>query len=298
MTNLIDSGFIKLQRKILEWEWYDDIPTKTLFIHLLLKANFKDKTWRGILIKRGEFLTGRKELSKETGLSEQQIKTALNKLKLSQEIAVTTTNKFSIIKVENYCDYQDKKIDSNQQIEQPTTNDQTTIKQQSTTTKNEKKEKKEVNSLIESQFKELWNEYKILHTPKGNKEKALDKFKKLLSKNKFEDIIRGTKIYIKNCHTKNIYTKQVISFLNGETWKEYLEIDTQSNTEQRTTDLINKMINATLINRISIKNSNLACFHTTKENKEKLNNLPKDQKREIRKIVKDNFGIKEIEYIY
>ena len=298
MTNLIDSGFIKLQRKILEWEWYDDIPTKTLFIHLLLKANFKDKTWRGILIKRGEFLTGRKELSKETGLSEQQIKTALNKLKLSQEIAVTTTNKFSIIKVENYCDYQDKKIDSNQQIEQPTTNDQTTIKQQSTTTKNEKKEKKEVNSLIESQFKELWNEYKILHTPKGNKEKALDKFKKLLSKNKFEDIIRGTKIYIKNCHTKNIYTKQVISFLNGETWKEYLEIDTQSNTEQRTTDLINKMINATLINRISIKNSNLACFHTTKENKEKLNNLPKDQKQEIRKIVKDNFGIKEIEYIY
>ena len=298
MTNLIDSGFIKLQRKILEWEWYDDIPTKTLFIHLLLKANFKDKTWRGILIKRGEFLTGRKELSKETGLSEQQIKTALNKLKLSQEIAVTTTNKFSIIKVENYCDYQDKKIDSNQQIEQPTTNDQTTIKQQSTTTKNEKKEKKEVNSLIESQFKELWNEYKILHTPKGNKEKALDKFKKLLSKNKFEDIIRGTKIYIKNCHTKNIYTKQVISFLNGETWKEYLEIDTQSNREQHTADLINKMINATLINRISIKNSNLACFHTTKENKEKLNNLPEDQKQEIRKIVKDNFGIKEIEYIY
>jgi|DEB0MinimDraft_6_1074348.scaffolds.fasta_scaffold63744_2 hypothetical protein len=71
-----------------------------------------------------------------------------------------------------------------------------------------------------------------------------------------------------------------------------------SNREQHTADLINKMINATLINRISIKNSNLACFHTTKENKEKLNNLPEDQKQEIRKIVKDNFGIKEIEYIY
>ena len=71
-----------------------------------------------------------------------------------------------------------------------------------------------------------------------------------------------------------------------------------SNREQHTADLINKMINATLINRISIKNSNLACFHTTKENKEKLNNLPEDQKQEIRKIVKDSFGIKEIEYIY
>lgn len=75
-------------------------------------------------------------------------------------------------------------------------------------------------------------------------------------------------------------------------------MQSESNREQHTADLINKMINDTLINRISIKNSNLACFHTTKENKEKLNNLPKEQKQEIRKIVKDNFGIKEIEYIY
>jgi len=78
----------------------------------------------------------------------------------------------------------------------------------------------------------------------------------------------------------------------------YKYMQSESNKEQHTVDLINKMINATLINRISIKNSNLACFHTTRENKEKLNNLPEDQKREIRKIVKDSFGIKEIEYIY
>lgn len=78
----------------------------------------------------------------------------------------------------------------------------------------------------------------------------------------------------------------------------YKYMQSESNKEQHTVDLINKMINATLINRISIKNSNLACFHTTKENKEKLNNLPEDQKQEIRKIVKDSFGIKEIEYIY
>lgn len=153
----IDSGFIKLQRKILDWEWYDDIPTKTLFIHILLKANFLDKTWRGVSIKRGEFLTGRKELAKETGLSEQQIKTALNKLKSTQEITIKATNKFSIIKIENYCSYQDKKNDSNQQIEQPTTNNQLTINQQSTTTKNEKKEKneKKVSKFTKPTLKEV-----------------------------------------------------------------------------------------------------------------------------------------------
>ncbi len=54
-------GFIALQRSILEWEWYNDIPTKTLFIHILLKANFKDKNWQGHLVKRGELKTGRKQ---------------------------------------------------------------------------------------------------------------------------------------------------------------------------------------------------------------------------------------------
>ncbi len=31
----MNDGFIKLHRKIIDWEWYDDINTKTLFIHIL-----------------------------------------------------------------------------------------------------------------------------------------------------------------------------------------------------------------------------------------------------------------------
>lgn len=38
-------GYIKIHRKMLDWEWYDDIPTKTLFLHLLLTANWKDSKW-------------------------------------------------------------------------------------------------------------------------------------------------------------------------------------------------------------------------------------------------------------
>ena len=92
-------GFIALQRKVLEWEWYNDIPTKTLFIHILLKANFKDKNWQGHLVKRGELITGRKQLSQETGLSEQQTKTALKKLQSTNEITIKATNRFSIINI-------------------------------------------------------------------------------------------------------------------------------------------------------------------------------------------------------
>lgn len=39
-------GYIKIYRQLLEWEWYDDIPTKVLFIHCLLKANFRDYKYR------------------------------------------------------------------------------------------------------------------------------------------------------------------------------------------------------------------------------------------------------------
>ena len=40
-------GWIKLHRKFKEWEWYQDENTKSVFIHLLLDANHKDKKWRG-----------------------------------------------------------------------------------------------------------------------------------------------------------------------------------------------------------------------------------------------------------
>lgn len=134
-------GFIALQRKVLEWEWYNDIPTKTLFIHILLKANFKDKNWQGHLVKRGELITGRKQLSQETGLSERQTRTALNKLQTTNEITIKATNRFSIITLVNYGLYQDKREVADQPIDQQKVqqkaNNRPTERQQTTTTKNE-----------------------------------------------------------------------------------------------------------------------------------------------------------------
>jgi hypothetical protein len=37
------SGWIKIHRSILEWEWYEDTNTFRLFMHLILKANHKDR---------------------------------------------------------------------------------------------------------------------------------------------------------------------------------------------------------------------------------------------------------------
>jgi hypothetical protein len=128
------TGFIQLHRKILNWEWYDDHNTTRLFIHILMKANYEDKSHHGETIKRGSFKTGRIALANETGLSQQQIRTSLLKLKKSQEITIKSTNKYSVITVVNYDSYQGKDAEHNQQFNQQITNKQPTNNQQITTT--------------------------------------------------------------------------------------------------------------------------------------------------------------------
>jgi hypothetical protein len=140
------SGWIKLHRSLLEWEWYDDINVCRLFTHFLLKANHKDKKYRGTLVPRGSLLTGRELLAAETGLTQQQIRTALTKLKSTNEITIKTTNKGSLVTLVAYESYQDdtkkvtSEITSNPPNEQPTSN------QQVTTNKNVKNVRSEENN--------------------------------------------------------------------------------------------------------------------------------------------------------
>lgn len=108
--------WIKLHSKILNWEWYKDYKTKSLFIHCLLKANWQDGKYRGVKVPRGSFITGRKKLSEELGMSEQNIKTALNHLKSTNEITIKSTKKFSIISINNYDMYQQTNQQTNQQL--------------------------------------------------------------------------------------------------------------------------------------------------------------------------------------
>lgn len=95
----MESNFIKLHRKMLYWEWYKDNNTKILFLHFLLNASLIDIKWKGIDIKRGQFITSLSELSKEINLSSMQVRVAIEKLKTSKEIEVKTTNKYTIISI-------------------------------------------------------------------------------------------------------------------------------------------------------------------------------------------------------
>lgn len=100
-------GYIRLDRTILNWEWYTDVNTFKLFLHILLKANEETGQRGGISIPRGAVAISYQELSEETGLSVQNIRTSLKRMKKTGELEVESRGKFSIITVKNHDRYQE-----------------------------------------------------------------------------------------------------------------------------------------------------------------------------------------------
>ena len=135
-------GWIKIHRKILDWEWYTDTNTKSVFLHLLLKANYKPSKFRGHDIGVGQVVTGRKGLASDLGLSEMQVRTSLDKLKSTSDITIKTTNQFSVVTIVNYGSYQIDDNETTSGITSQPSNEQPTDNQRITTSKEVKKERK------------------------------------------------------------------------------------------------------------------------------------------------------------
>ena len=125
------NGFILLYRQITEWEWYQNPNTFRVFLHCLLMANFTDGRFEGMDIKRGQFVTSLPNLSKQTRLSVQQVRTALDPLKSTGEITDYSTSKYRVITVVKYNDYQQANRQNTSQStgEQQASNSQSTGEQ-------------------------------------------------------------------------------------------------------------------------------------------------------------------------
>jgi hypothetical protein len=145
-------GWIKLHRQLLEWEWYDDINTSRLFIHLLLRANHKDNNWKGKLIKRGQLISSLDKLSTETGLSKSQIRTSIKKLISTHEIAHEGKAQHTVFTIKSYDSYQgDDTLDSTRVTHKSHTDDT-----QIAPNNNDKKEKNE-DLMVSDKPKPTWD---------------------------------------------------------------------------------------------------------------------------------------------
>lgn len=146
---MLESGFVRIYRSMLKWEWYDDANTMRVFFHLILTANYGPQKWHGIAVERGQRIYSSQRLAKELHLSRQEIRTAIKHLISTGEITNLSTPEYSIITIKNYELYQQPTNDlTNYQptINQPPTNDQPQWKKakESNKAKKAKEESKDV----------------------------------------------------------------------------------------------------------------------------------------------------------
>lgn len=106
MANETNTGWVRLYRSTLNWEWFDDPLTLQLWVVCLLKANYTPTRWQGIDIERGAFVTSVGGLCAETGQTARQIRTRLTRLQASGEISIRATNQKSIVTVCKFDTYQ------------------------------------------------------------------------------------------------------------------------------------------------------------------------------------------------
>lgn len=135
----MNDGWIKIYRQFLRWEWFDKPEMVQLYIYLLLKASSEDKSWHNIEVKRGQVITSISTIERDLGLSPRTIRTCLNRLKTTREVTIEVTNRYSIITICKYADYQNQLAEIDTQNAKPdakqATRDRQASDKQATTSK-------------------------------------------------------------------------------------------------------------------------------------------------------------------
>jgi len=143
---MIDEGWIKLHRKLIEREWFDDANTLKVWLWLLCSANHDVGRWMGYEIPRGSLITSYDKMAKKLRLSPQKIRTVINHLKSTGEITSKSTNKNTIITICKYDTYQccgNVEQQTKQQAKQLSSNKQLTTNKNNKNNKNIKEINKE-----------------------------------------------------------------------------------------------------------------------------------------------------------
>ena len=137
----MSKGWVKLHRQLIDNPIFKNDKLFRVFMYCILKASHSehDQLVGDVIVKvkSGQFVTGRKAISSDNGLTEQNERTALSKLEKLNILTSKPTNKFSLISITNWGKYQQ----DNQQVtsSQPTSNQQVTTNKNGKNGENEKK---------------------------------------------------------------------------------------------------------------------------------------------------------------
>ncbi|MYL44618.1 DnaD domain protein [Virgibacillus halodenitrificans] len=153
------NGWIKLHRKMLTSNIFQNEKLLKIFTYCLLKATHTEHQQvvgkQKVDLKPGQFVFGRRKAALELDMKESTVRDYMKVLKDDNVIAISPTNKFSVITVINWEIYQSKDDSQRQQND----NKMTPEGQQNDTNKNVKNDKELFSSSIEQEFYEVMNFY-------------------------------------------------------------------------------------------------------------------------------------------
>lgn len=103
-------GYVKLWRKSLDSEVWKDHNAWRVFTYVLMNVQWEPSTYPTkygiIVLTAGQFVTGRHKMATETSLTERNIRTALKLLSALSIVTIKTTNRYSVITLEKWQQYQ------------------------------------------------------------------------------------------------------------------------------------------------------------------------------------------------
>lgn len=236
-------GYVRHWRDIRDWRWRSDPNTFSVFWFLVEGANFKDAEWRDLSLKRGQLFTSRDSIAATCGLTRQEVKTSLEKLRKCGAIVTDATPRGLLVTLCNYDRYnggeQGEQPASNHlaTTEQPASNLRATYEQPTSnmlaTTeqpqrKKDKKDKKEENEENEKKtpkppkgawpgFEEFWSRYPKKEA-RAAAESAWNKIKPLLA-----DVLTALEWQIPEkdwIGEGRKYAPQASAYLNQRRWED------------------------------------------------------------------------------
>ena len=203
---MASQGWVSLHRSISEWEWINNPNVFRVFMDALLNANHKDNKYQGVMIKAGSYTTSVEKIAVRTGLSKQNVRTAINKLKLTNELTIETTSKYTLISITNW----DKFQSANKPTNKPLTNDQQTTNKPLTTNNNVNN----ANNDNKYSFDEFYSKYPI----KKSKQSTLKAWNKLNNDNQILAVELLDK-FIKGI-SEGISPPHPSTYLNNKRWED------------------------------------------------------------------------------
>lgn len=215
------AGFVKLNRDLLEWAWADDIVTFGVYAKFLLLAAWKETEYHGVKLERGEILTNQTEISKNCGLTRQQVRTVLDRLKVTKKITIRREGKNSIVKVIDYaCETGSNHVDNQLSTTcQPDCNQTSLLKKEYKNLRSEEPRARE-GEWLEKSFNEFWSAY----PKKTAKQQALKAFQKLNPNEELLNIILRSlerqKHSVQWTKDGGQYVPYPATWLNGKRWED------------------------------------------------------------------------------